>query len=165
MEENRHNAIVENWHKNVMGRVWMNNGIKNKYVKEGELAYLLNNGFSRGRINTNKSKVGKIFLYRLNPWSVIQVDCNAIDLDSYMQQGYKIGLPRSNSYLWFYKDEYFVSAKELALYLEKLGYDNATETFVYKAVLHKYKDDSFLEYAKYIRRESVQKFMTSGVDC
>lgn len=77
------------------GRVWINNGKENKFVKQSELQYYINNGYVQG--NTFSKEIGKKSKHD-NTKGMIWINngvknkvINPDELNKYIEQGYKKG--------------------------------------------------------------------------
>ena len=139
MQPDKHQKIVENWHNNVLGRIWVNDGKNNEYIKKDELNLYLDAGYKKGRLLSNSNKKNTVFIYKLNNWSIKQI--NESDIDNYIKLGYKEGLLRKNGYIWFYEDTDFKSAERMANYLKLHNYPNITRSAIENIIKGTYKGE------------------------
>lgn len=156
MQPNKHQKIIENWHNNVLGRLWVNDGENNEYIKKDELDLYLNAGYKGGRLLSNSNKNNTTFVYKLDTWDIKQINEN--DIDNYIKLGYKEGLLRKNGYIWFYEDLEFKSANRMANYLRLHNYPNITRSAIENIIKGTYKGEYQCLYEKIYRVKALDLF-------
>ena len=156
MQPDKHQKIIENWHNNVLGRLWVNDGENNEYIKKDELDLYLNAGYKRGRLLSNSNKNNTTFVYKLDTWDIKQINEN--DIDNYIKLGYKEGLLRKNGYIWFYEDLEFKSANRMANYLRLHNYPNITRSAIENIIKGTYKGEYQCLYEKIYRVKALDLF-------
>ena len=76
--------------KSNMGRVWINDGKSNKFIKPEDVESFIQNGWIIGRIMSNSSKIGKIWINKDCVNKQIEKD----ELKSYLESGWNKGFCR-----------------------------------------------------------------------